>query len=59
MDGGVGGEDDGQPLRDPGGAGGQAEVWVGGEAGPEWGQDGQSAEHCAAPGMSKEFKADN
>ena len=49
LDGGVGGEDDGQPLRDPGGGGHQGVVGVRGEAGPEWRQNGQSAEHGAAP----------
>ena len=52
MDGGAGGEDDGQPLRDPGGGGHQEVVGVRGEAGPEGCEDGQSAEHCSAPGMS-------
>ena len=52
MDGGAGGQDDGQPLRDPGGGGHQGVVGVRGEAGPEGCEDGQSAEHCAAPGRN-------
>ena len=52
MDGGAGGEDDGQPLRDPGGGGHQGVVRVRGETGTKGCKDGQSAEHCAAPGMS-------
>ena len=38
---GVGGEEEGQSLRDPGGGGCQGVVGVRGEAGPEWGQDGK------------------
>ena len=49
VDGGASGEDDGQPLRDPGGGGHQGVVGVRGEAGAEGCEDRQSAEQCATP----------
>ena len=51
VNGGAGGEDDGQSLRDPGGGGHQGVVGVRGEAGAEGCEDGQSAEQDATPGM--------
>ena len=49
VDGGACGEDDGQPLRDPGGGGHQGVVGVRGEAGAEGCEDRHSAEQCATP----------
>ena len=51
--GGVGGEKEGQPLRDPGGGGGQGEVMVRGEAGPEWGQEGKWVEYLTTSERSR------
>ena len=53
MDGGAGGEDDGQPLRDPGGGGHQGVVGVRGEAGPEWGQDGKWVKYLTTSERSR------
>ena len=43
--GGVGGQEEGQPLRHPGGGGGQGVIMVRGEAGPERGQEGKWVEY--------------
>ena len=51
--GGVGGEEEGQPLRDPGGGRGQGVVRVRGEAGPEGGQEGKWVENLTTSEISR------